>query len=94
MKEIHGVSDAKRCAALADQMQDVTVEDGNGEVRLILGTSSYPAGLTPEQAEFVAKQLLRSCERVRAETRRKNRVAKQDAPPDLGQQDTGGADHG
>jgi len=89
MKEIHGVSDAKRCAALANQVQDVTVEDGDGEVRLILGTSSYPAGLTPKQAEFVAKQILRSCERVKAEVRRKNRAAKQDTPSDLGQQDTG-----
>ena len=67
IKEIHGVANARKTAMMKSEIvQDVTVEDGDGEVLLGLGTSSYPAGLTPEHAEFVAKLLISAAKRIRA----------------------------
>jgi len=66
VKEIHGVADARKVAMMKSEIvQDVTVTDGNGEILLNLGTSLYPAGLTPERAEFVAKLLVSAARRVR-----------------------------
>lgn len=66
IKEIHGIADARKVTMMkSDVVQDVTVEDGDGEVLLGLTTSSYPAGLSPERAEFIAKLLVAAAKRVR-----------------------------
>lgn len=67
MKEIHGVADARKVVMVKSEIvQDVTVEDGDGEILLSMSTSSYPAGLTPEHAEFVAKLLISAARRARS----------------------------
>jgi hypothetical protein len=63
-----GIANARKCSmAKVDDSdtQTVTVEDGFAEVRLCLQSSSYPAGLTPEQAEVLAQQLIDAAKRVR-----------------------------
>lgn len=67
VRSIQGVANARRVASasVADSdLQEVTVTEGHGEVRLALSTSSYPAGLSPEQARALAAQLTYIAERV------------------------------
>lgn len=68
IRETHGVANARRIAAarLEDSdIQGVTVADGReGEVVLKLSSSSFPAGLTPQQARMIAKLLVASALRV------------------------------
>ncbi|MGI3902681.1 MAG: hypothetical protein ACRYGP_20520 [Janthinobacterium lividum] len=59
---------ARKCDAARDgAMQHVTVIDGHREVKLELETSTYPAGLTPDQARMLARQLVASARRVEAQ---------------------------
>lgn len=64
IREVHGVSGAKKVAAGVGDLQSVTVTDRPDHVRLDLGACSYPADLTLEQARFIAKQLNASAARV------------------------------
>lgn len=64
MKEVHGVTEARKCSSGAATTQAVRVADGAQEVILALSECSYPAGLTPEQARFMAKCLVESAKRV------------------------------
>jgi hypothetical protein len=67
MQRITGIADAMRISAVAsDDRQSVTVTDGEDCVKLSLGTSSFPAGLTPEQARQIARDLRASADRVEA----------------------------
>lgn len=66
MKEIHGVADAQRIAMARGAHQEVRVRDGHGEVELCLSECSYPAGLSPEQARFIAAALIASADRIQA----------------------------
>jgi hypothetical protein len=64
MREIHGVAGVHKLAAFSGDIQSVRVEDGSDHVRLSLSTSSFPAGLSPVEARFVAAALIASAERV------------------------------
>lgn len=67
MREIHGIADAKRAAIVSDDLQTCTVEDAvDGNIKLRLSTSNYPALLTPDQAEYIARLLLSAAKRARA----------------------------
>lgn len=60
MAEIHGVLHATRQSAGGySGEQRVTVSNDGAIVRLAMGTSSYPAGLTPQQARYLAAKLYR-----------------------------------
>jgi hypothetical protein len=65
MRERHGIPNARKIAVSSTDKQSVHVTDADGEVHLSLGSSSYPAGMTPEQAVFIADQLRAAAERVR-----------------------------
>lgn len=68
MKEIHGLAGVVRVAMLnSNDHQQVKVTDGDRLVLLALSTSSFPAGLTPDEAEFLARQLVDSARRVRGQ---------------------------
>lgn len=64
MRECHGLEDVVQIAMSEGGKQRLQVRDGVGRVELSLSTSSYPAGMTPDQARFIAAQLLASAERV------------------------------
>jgi hypothetical protein len=64
MKHKHGINDARKIALVSGDTQSVLVTDGDGEVLLSLGACSYPAGLTPEQARFIALQLQAAAKRI------------------------------
>lgn len=67
IREKHGIANARRvsCASVEhSEVQAVIVTDGDGEVLLSMATSSFPAGLTPEQALMLADQLTRASGRV------------------------------
>lgn len=66
MREKHGIAGARKIATNSDDTQAVVVTDGIGEVRLSLSTSLFPAGLTPDEANFIARQLMASAKRARA----------------------------
>ena len=64
MKRCAGVNDARKVSYAGTETQRVLVVDACGEVWLSLSTSSYPAGLTPEQARHIAAMLIESAGRV------------------------------
>lgn len=67
IRERHGVANARRCSAASvenSEIQTVEVTDGFGEVLLSLGSSSFPAGLTPDQARMIAMRLNEAAARV------------------------------
>ncbi len=67
IREVQGIDNARKVACATVEKSDtqrVTVTDGFGEVLLRLDTSSYPAGLTPDQARMLAKQLKTAADRV------------------------------
>ena len=66
MKETHGLARVgKVTMGGGGDTQTVMVTDGpNGLVYLSLSTSDYPASLTPEEARFLAGQLVASAGRV------------------------------
>lgn len=68
IKEIHGIAGAGKVSSSSnDDTQHVTVRDGNTDsVVLSLSANAYPASLTPEQAEFIAGQLMDSARRIKA----------------------------
>ena len=67
IREIQGIANARKVASATVEQSDiqaVRVTDGAGEVWLSLATSSYPAGLTPDQARMLAQQLKIAADRV------------------------------
>ena len=69
IREVQGIANARKVASASVEQSDtqrVMVTDGFGEVYLSLNTSSYPAGLTPDQARLLAKQLKAAADRVEA----------------------------
>lgn len=67
IREVQGIDNARKVASASVEQSDtqrVTVTDGFGEVFLSMNTSSYPAGLTPDQARMLAKQLKSAADRV------------------------------
>ncbi len=68
--QITGLSNATRCAMKnAESEQAITIRDELGMVTLNLIGCSYPAGMTPAQARFVAKRLSEAADRVEAQSR-------------------------
>lgn len=66
MKEIHGLAGVRKVALGTGATQSVAVEDADEGVRLSLASSSFPAELTPQEARYVAAQLIASADRVDA----------------------------
>lgn len=67
IRHSHGIANARKvsmASVATSDIQEVTVKDGFGEVIMSLGTASYPAGLTPDQARMFAKQLKECADRV------------------------------
>lgn len=65
MRQRHGIPDARKVNQYMPDIQSVHVTDFSGEVLLSLGTATHPAGLTPEQADFLAAQLNQAAIRAR-----------------------------
>lgn len=79
MREIHGIADALKMAVASGDETTVTVRDGHNRVILDIGSQTFPGGLTPTQAEWIARELSRAARRVRSATAaaaRKAKVAK------------------
>lgn len=66
IREVHGLAHAKKICAASGHTQSVTISDDFDYVRLDMGASSYPAGLTPSQAKLLARFLIASANRVLA----------------------------
>lgn len=65
IRERHGVPDARKVNECYPTTQVVHVTDGDqDEVLLMIGTGTHPAGLTPAQARFLARQLDQSAARI------------------------------
>lgn len=66
MREIHGIAGVRKVTAsnAPNDRQDVGVIDAAGMVRLTLSACSYPADLTPDEARWLAKQLVASARRA------------------------------
>jgi len=64
MRQIHGVADAKKIQAVNEDNCHITVRDGTRLVILDIGHQTYPGGLSPDRARFVAAQLIASAKRV------------------------------
>ena len=64
IKERHGLADAIKISVGMSDRQSVVVTDGPGYVDLNIGGMTYPAGLTPHQARYVAACLNDSADRV------------------------------
>lgn len=65
IREIHGVADCTKVSVGMSDHHEVTVTDHGDLVWLSIGGMTYPAGLTPEQADMIARQLTASAKRVR-----------------------------
>jgi hypothetical protein len=69
MKEIHGVADAEKVQMVNDKGHyKITVTDGDGLVIVNIADAAYPAGLTPDRARFIAKQITEAASRVESKT--------------------------
>jgi len=70
IRERHGVANARRISAASvenSETQGVLVTDGReDEVQLHMSANSYPAGLTPDQARYIATELVASASRIEA----------------------------
>lgn len=65
VREIHGIADADRVQMVNEKhCYKVTVTDGDGIVILNIDGATYPAGLTPGRARYIAKQLVAAATRV------------------------------
>jgi hypothetical protein len=74
MREIHGIADAERRMMIERESQTVCVRDGkDGMVTIEISEKNYAAGLTPEQARFIAARLIAAAKRVELVKRREKR---------------------
>ena len=64
MRRINGIADATRRAAIDSPGYSVTIIDGESLIELNIGNGSFPAGLTPDQARCIAKELTHAAFRV------------------------------
>jgi hypothetical protein len=68
--QITGLNNATRCAMKnAENEHAITIRDELGMVTLNLTGCSYPAGMTPAQARFVANCLSEAADRVETQAR-------------------------
>lgn len=64
MSQCHGITNARRIVGEKTRdTQRVTICDGDGEVVLEI-SSTWPSGLTSDQARFVARLLCEAADRV------------------------------
>lgn len=69
IQEKHGLADALEQHTTKSEFQSVVVTDGDDDlVHLSIGGQTYPAGLAPVQARYIAACLIASAERVEAST--------------------------
>lgn len=66
MKQLHGVPNAKKLAMSNSDGAEVIVTDGTDMVLLYLENAPWGAGLSPQQARWIARQLVQSADRVEA----------------------------
>jgi hypothetical protein len=66
MIEIHGLRCTKGAAIDEPGGCKITVMDDPPRVRLSLEHSSFPAMLTPDEARWFARELIRAADRVKA----------------------------
>lgn len=65
MREIHGVADCDRIQmSKSNDAYKVTVTDGDALVILNIADATYPAGLTPDRAKYIAALLNQSAIRI------------------------------
>lgn len=68
MRQCHGVLGARQVVGKrSNDNQSVLIRDGDGEVEIEM-SSSWPAGLSSEQARWIARLLCEAADRVDAET--------------------------
>ena len=64
IREIHGARVTKLQAGPQEYSQVVTVSDGADHIVLNMGDATYPAGLTPAEARYIAVQLCAAADRL------------------------------
>jgi len=65
IRQRHGIANAARLSEIeSSETQSVLVTDYHCRVVLSLSACTYPAGLTPDQARFIAQELIDSAKRV------------------------------
>lgn len=64
VNEIHGVADAMRMQTGPEPTHKVTVTDGSRLTILNISDATYPAGLSPARARFIARALVASADRI------------------------------
>lgn len=69
MKERHGVADAVKLSMINDGHAAVHVTDGAHCIHLTLENATWGAGLTAEQARWIAVQLERAALRLECKTK-------------------------
>lgn len=67
MRQINGLADCEKIHTANEKGRyRVTVTDGVGLVILDIDGCTYPAGLTPDRARYIAEQLVKSAKRIEA----------------------------
>lgn len=64
MRELHGIADAEKVQTVNEGNYKVAVTDGRGLVVLSIADATYPAGLSPDRARYIAKLLVESAKRI------------------------------
>ncbi len=65
MRQINGLVDCEKVQTVNEKGHyKVTVTDGVGLVVLNIADATYPAGLTPDRARFIARQLFEAAKRI------------------------------
>lgn len=76
MRQINGLADCNKIQSGPEiGRYSVTVEDGVQWVELSIGGMTYPAGLTPDRARYIAQQLIDSAGRVESTKTKKEPAA-------------------
>lgn len=68
MKERHAIPDAVKLETPKDGAAIVNITDGEMFIHISLENATWGAGLTPQQARWIARQLIQSAARVEAGT--------------------------
>lgn len=70
MKEAHGIPDAVKLRMQHDGDAQVTVRDGDKLVHLLVENATWGAGLSPDQARWIARRLIESSQRIEKRNRK------------------------
>jgi transketolase N-terminal domain/subunit len=67
IRQRHGIPDARKVTMTGHDTQFISVTDGEeDEVLLNIGTATHTAGMTVEQARYIAREIVHSAARVEA----------------------------